>query len=729
MNSEKAKSDEDLIAIARSRFDLAVEMYREERELALEDIKFSAGDQWSASDKRLRQLEGKPTLTNNRLPQFIRQITNDLRQNRPSINIQPVDDKADTETAAIYKGMIRHIQYNSQSDVAYDRASDSAVRGGFGFYRITTDYVSPDSFDQEILIKSIPNPFNVYLGPHDEPDGSDAEWGFIFEDLVIEDYKKDYPSAKCDLEDWRSIGDSAPNWATDKTRRVAEYFYKDYKKTKLHLLSDGSTILEGEIETRFPNGIRTFEEVEANPLTDEQGNLVAEIFIEQTRETETCEVKWIKMNGLEELDKGDWAGKYIPIIPVYGDEVVIDGKKIHEGITRHAKDPQKMLNYWQSIKAETIALSPRSPWIVAEGQIEGYEHIWKTANKSNHAYLPYKLTSLPNGQPAPPPQRNSFEPPVMALTQASMQEVDNLKAVTGIYDAALGNQSNETSGIAIRSRASQAQTSNFHFSDNLLRSQRYEGRQLVDLIPKIYDTKRASRILGEDDKEEIILLNQVFERKGKEVKYDLGHGKYDVIVSNGPSYETKRQEALDAMLELTRTMPQLPSVASDLIVKLMDMPMKDELADRLKKTLPPGILNEEGADIPPQVAQKIQQYEQFIEQMTAQLKETSEDLKNEKNETRRKIVELEFKERMESEKLRLEWAKLEADLKKTEVKEQGLDERLLLQEANQAQRNQDQLKFKSEQVSKPGDADAQNQSLPINQQPTGGSSPGQFMGE
>lgn len=691
----RTKKDSDIIDIAKRRFKLAVDATQDGRLESLEDLKFVAGEQWPEEIKNQRALSGRPCLTINRVIQAVRNITNDLRQNTPSINIIPVDDNADQEVAKVFKEMIRHIEYSSNAKVAYDRAVDGAVRGGFGYFRVTTDYVSPYSFDQEVIIKSIDNPFNVYLDPSScEPDGSDANWGFIFEDLLVEDYDEMYPKSKmAGLEDWRSIGNTASEWATDKTRRVAEYFYKEKKEVKLYLLNDGSTLLESQLKDGMvlPDGLEVVDE----------------------RTTEIPVVRWCKINGIEELEKSSWAGKWIPIIPVYGEEVNIDGKKRYDGITRHARDPQRMLNFWASSETETITLAPKAPWVMAEGQAEGHEQKWATANRDNHAYLEYKPTTI-GGQPVSPPVRNAIEPPVMAITNARMQTVDDLKATTGVYDASLGNRSNETSGIAIQRRSVQAQTANYHFINNLSIAQRHLGRILVDLIPKIYDTPRAVNIMGEDDSQEIVYINKVFERYGKEQYYDLSAGKYDVVIDTGPTYQTKREEAVDSILQLTKAYPDFAKVSADILVKSMDFPMSQELAERLKKTIPPEILGDKGKEkVPPQAQAQMQQMSQMVKELTDQLNEASETIKEKKIEAEQKEKEMESKER-------IQMAKIEADMRIALLKEDGLDSRYSFQqEINQIDRYQKE----NESLEPAGDEDVAMAGQ--YQQPTGGITPGQ----
>lgn len=701
-NSNKETSDEGILEVARKRFELAVEAEREGRALALEDLKFSAGEQWPDAIKHSREMDSRPCLTINRIPQFIRQITNDQRQNRPAIKVSPVDDKADVDTAKIFQGLIRHIEYASNADTAYDTAFDSAVRIGFGFFRIVTDYCDPMSFEQEIKIKRVPDRFSAYLDTHfQEPDGSDANWGTVFETISKEDFKTQYPDSKLsNMNDWLALGSRLPAWIEQDSVRIAEYFYKEYVPTKIYQLSTGETIEASQLEAL--------------------GGLPEGITVKAERDSVIPKIKWVKHNGLEILEQTDWPGKWIPIIPVLGEEVVIEGKRMLSGVVRFAKDPQRMINYWKSAETETIALAPRAPFIGFEGQFEGHEAKWNTANVKNHAYLEAKPITIA-GQPVPLPQRNVFEPPVQAITQASMFAADDLKATTGIYDSALGAQGNEKSGIAIQRRNIQAQTSNFHFIDNLSKSIRHAGRIIVDLIPHIYDTARAVRILGEDGSEEVVKINQIFEHKGEDKNYDMSAGTYDVSVDTGPSFETKRQEAVASMVDMSGKFPQLMQVAGDIMVKNMDWPGSQDIADRIRKTLDPKLIddpNQKKNPIPPEVQQQIQQMQQMIDQLTQAANAAHDELDQ-------KTRELESKERIEMMKIQ---ANAEIELARLGSKESivmlnhqiaQIQQRLSLLQMDQP------IEIENESQEQ-GPDQAMNQAN-INQ-PTGGSSPGQITG-
>jgi hypothetical protein len=628
---DAAKSaDETILETAHERFGRAVEAEKNIRDLAREDLKFSKGDQWPEEVKKSRIEDKRPIITVNRMPQFIHQITNDQRQNRPAIKVSPVDSKADVETAKVLQGMVRHIEYASNADTAYDTAFDSAVRASFGFFRVLTEYESPMSFDQRIRIARIKNRFAAYLDPsYQEPDGSDAKWGFVFDDIPKDEFKRLYPKSKLSTcTDWDEEMRSRPDWVTADMVRIAEYFYFDYTPVKIALV-------------QMPDG---------SSGTFESDQVPAGAIVIKTRDTQKEVVKWCKLTANQVLEKTDWLGSWIPIIPVLGDELDIDGERFLEGIVRHAKDPARMYNYWKSSETEAIALAPRAPFVGAAGQFRNFEAKWRTAHSKNHPYLEYNPVDV-NGTALPAPQRQFGEPAIQAITMAGREAAEDVKATTGIHDPGLGVQSNETSGRAINARKQQSQTSNFHFVDNLSKSIRHCGRIVVDLIPKVYDAARAIRILGEDGQEEVIQINEMFDRNGKQVQYNLGEGKYDVTLDDGPSYQTRRQEAAEAQLELAKVFPAVMQAAPDIMISNMDIPAAKEIAERVKRTMPPELTADDKGEqqIPPQIQAQMQQRDQLIDGLTQRLNEVTDAMET-------KALELESKERIEMKKLEVQVA-------------------------------------------------------------------------
>jgi hypothetical protein len=705
---EPSSEDEKLLSLARERFQLSAEATSDHRRESLDDLEFVAGNQWPHDVKRERELDGRPCLVSNRLPTYIRQVENDQRQNKPAIKVHPVDDNADPDTAKVFQGLIRHIEYNSNADVAYDTAFAGAVRGGLGWFRIITAYKDAQSFNQEVLIKRIRNPFMVYGDPFSkEPDGSDQNFCFYIEDVSPKDFEELYPDAGEHSSDtYESIGDQAPTWLPGGSVRVAEYFYREMKPVDLVLLSNGAVFEKGKEPKVLPEGVTVTKE----------------------RTAKIPVVKWCKITGIKVLERGEFPSQYIPIIPVVGEELDVNGKLILKGIVRDAKDPQRQLNYFISCQTETIALAPRAPFIGAEGQFEGHEAMWKTANKRNHPYLQYKPKTFADGSPMPAPQRQVYEPPVQAITMALGQSVDEMKAITGIHDASLGNRSNESSGIAIQRRNAQSQTSNFHLVDNLNRSIRHAGRILLEVAPKVYDTADVVRVIGEDGEQEIVKINQIFQKKGEDIEHNLSVGKYDCTVEAGPSYATKRQEAVASMIELTKVHPQVAQVAGDLMVKNMDWPGAQDIAQRLRKALPPGMADDEKENpIPPQAKAMLEQQGQMIQQLTEQLQAATSPIEL-------KRMDLESRERIEN-------AKLKADIEIAMLKVGSTESlQLLAHQLSEIQQRQsllntqvpvgdDQYQEQQPVMAAPEQFQEQPAMEMPPEQPTGGLSPGEPSGE
>ncbi len=632
LTRDEELTDEEFLSVAKHRFQMAEEAETETRLEELEDSKFMIGDQWPVDIKSQRLLEMRPCLTINRIPQFVRQITNDQRQNRPSIKVNPVDNESTVETAKVLQGMIRHIEYASHADSAYDTAFEGCASKGIGYFRLITDYTDSMSFQQEIKVKLIKDRFSVYTDPfYQEPDGSDMEWGFVFEDISKDEFRAKYPDSKLSqMSDWGSMSSMSSNWVRRDSVRIAEYYYKTYEECDICLLSDGKVEEKEDIM-----GLPDFKD-----WKDGMMGLPDGVRVTSERTTLVTKIKWAKINGIDILEETEILGDWIPLIPVIGEEEIVEGRRVLSGIIRHAKDPQRMYNYWASAETETIALAPKSPYIGAEGQFEGYEQQWKTANTKNHAFLEYKLKAL-GGEPIGPPQRNIQEPPIMAITQARGQCIDDMKGTTGIYDDTLGKRSNSESGVAIQRRNSQSQTGNFHYIDNLSRSLRHAGRIMLNWIPQVYDTAQAVRVIGDDGTVTMEKINQIFHEGGVSKSHFLDHGTYDCTVSTGPGYQTKRQEAVASMLDLSRSMPQAMQFATDLLVRNMDWEGSSEIADRLKKMLPPQ-LADDGKDqppLPPQIQAQMKHMGDMITTLTEQNKEYIEQI-------RTKGLEIASKERI-----------------------------------------------------------------------------------
>lgn len=583
----KLTPEEELIKTAKSRFKLATDAEKEVRINALDDLNFVVGNQWPDDIRRNRELEKRPCLTINRLSVIVKQVTNEQRKNRPAIKVDPVGVGADIETAKVIQGLIRHIETDSKADIAYDTAFASAVKSSFGYIRLITEYCDPKSFDQDIKIKRIRNPFSVYIDPSaTEGDRSDMNWAFITKILTKEEYEDQYPDnvGYDSLVEWVSEGDKSPGWVTSDGVRIAEYYVRTYEDSEIILLSDGSVIIS-----------------DSTPPKD--------LFEVGRRKTKIPRIKWYKINACEILDETDVLGSSIPIIPVFGEETEIDGKVIVESLVRHAKDSQRMFNYWSSAQTETIALAPKAPWIAAEGQLEGYEQDWRLANARNTPYLYYKPKTI-NGESAPPPTRSQAEPPIQAITVAKSGTSDDLKSTTGVYDAAVGAQSNERSGKAILNRTIQSQTSSFHYMDNFSRALRRVGEIILEWIPEVYNTSRVIQIIREDGNRSTAKINQ-------EGGVDLSSGKFSVVVDTGPSFSTKRQEAAESLMALGQVYPQAMPMIGDLLVGNMDWEGAQEAAARLK----PG-----GGDLPPQAMQQIQQMKQVIDKLTNELNVANDKL-------------------------------------------------------------------------------------------------------
>lgn len=617
---ERAVSDADqkILDEAKQRFEQCESWEADARANFLFDTKFCNADsenlyQWPEDIARDRGGSNRPVLTINKCMQHCLQIINDQRQNQSMVQVRPVASGANYESAKVFEGIIRHIEYQSNSSAVYTHACESQVIAGIGYWRVLTDFISNDSMDQEIYIKSVADPLSIYMDPDIEigGDGSDSSFAFVYKDLPKDEFERKYPKDKDITGDQNPLGVGS-QWADDdiwiskEHVRVVEYFRKVYKKDTLHLLDNGSTVRESDVENEDENqpGIR--DQLDVNSIS--------------SRDIDVPTIEWFLLGGSRVLDKKVWPGKTIPIIRVLGTEVCIDKRMDRRGHTRALIDPQRIYNYWSSSAVEFVALQSKSPFIAPIEAINGFETDWAMANILNKPYLPYNGLDE-TGQPIPKPER--APPPIMGQAYLSGLQIaqSEMQMVSGQYEANMGQKSNEVSGTAVNARQRQGETATYHFIDHFAQAIRATGRLLIDLIPKIYDTERVLRVLGEDGSERAIKIDpnaSLAHQKMQEedaTDYDPMAiqsifnpqvGQYDVIADIGPAYATRRQDTFNAISKILERNEAIFPIVGDLLFKSADFPLADKLAERLYNMVPPQALGQ--AD--PQVQQLQMQLQQ-----------------------------------------------------------------------------------------------------------------------
>lgn len=581
--------DERIVREAMRRFDICATVENDSRLRFIEDVKFANGDsdnlwQWDANSRTARgygTIDERPCLTINQTRQFNLNIINDAKQNKPGVKVKPVGNGATYDAAQVFEGIVRHIEYISNAQAAYDTATTFQVQGGIGWLRVTTDYpdynedMGADAYEQEIFIRRVKDPLTVYLDPDiKEADGSDARYGFVFDDMSRDVFNDKYPKHK-DLAT-KSPLDVSGVWLREDQVRVAEYYRVVETDDKLvaHIGPDG----QRAITRKSKMGADLYKTAIDDPQTKE-------------RDITDRKIEWYLIAGDKIIERSPWPGRYIPLLRVIGEETVINGQLDRKGHTRALKDPQRLSNYWYSAATEHVALQSKTPYIGPMAAFENLETYWDSANTVNHAWLPFNQYD-DKGQKLEPPTRQA--PPVMAEAYIKGLELSDLKMkqVSGQYEADLGMQGNEKSGVAIQQRQRQGDNATYHYIDNLALAIRYLGKQLIDLIPKIYDTERVVKIMGEDGVEEEIKVDpqaqQAYQQEQAEnldkIKsiFNPSVGRYDVEADIGPAFATRRQEAFQALMQLAKEDNQIMLKAGDLVVKASDIPMADKIAERLK---------------------------------------------------------------------------------------------------------------------------------------------------
>jgi hypothetical protein len=617
---ENPDEDKAILAEAKERHKLCTDWWMDNRKAWLEDAKFRRGDQWPEKIKKLREDDNRPVVVVDKLEQYVRQVVNDGRQNRPGVKVRPEGNGAHADVAEVYEDLIRGICTRSNADEAFDTALDHAAGNGYGFFRVIADYLHPGGFTQELKVLRVRNPRSVMIDPFFQAaDGSDARFGFVEEDVPKDDFKRLYPDAK--FTDWVTDNERfGEGWLTDKSVRVCEYWYRVEKEELVHLLEDSNEMTDDEYQLAIKNGVKDMPA------------------IEDSRKLTTYSVKFCRLTGAEILEQKDGFSQFIPLMLVMGNESDIDGKVTFSGLIRPAKDAQRLYNYSRAAYAERVSLTPKSPFVATIEQIEGHEEIWEGANTQNRAVLPYNHVD----GVAPPQRQPASDIPEGFARDMQLSEHD-IQGSMGMYNSSLGEKSNEKSGKAIMARQREGDTGTFHYPDNLNRAIRYMGRVLVDAAPNVYDGTRILYLVGEDGTHKTAQADPKIEGPvqqdlaGEKI-YNISIGRYGVDVASGPSYTTKRQEALEAGMQLAQANPQMWGLIGDIIVRNADWPGADEISKRLKAMLPPQIqqMEQSNAQLPPEVMQAMQQVQQGQQQLSQahdQLMQIQQQLQQEKGET------------------------------------------------------------------------------------------------
>jgi len=715
------ESEREFLDLAAQRFHEAERAEAEWRDKSLEDWQFFNGEQWPEVSKDKRRQSGEPRLTMNRMPALVKSIVNEQRQARPGITVSPVGDGADVDTAEIFEGIIRHIENTSDSELAADWAHECATIGGRGWFMLKTEYVSDRSFDQELAVRWIRNPFDVYDDPFArQPGGVDASYRFRVYDLAPREYERLFPDTQlATLSSYRGIGDSFAGWANEQTIRVAEYWHVEREESEIYLLDNGLVTTTAPAEKARIAKRRTIEQ--------------PKVYYSRINAVEVIEPR--NGNGNNQWGKL-WPGKLIPIFRVEGDDYDVDRERTVKGVVRDSKDPQKMYNYWASAATLKIALGQRAPFLVAAGQIEDFETEWQTLNTVNRPYLKYKPTEA-SGQQVPPPQRMEIEPAIQGMVEMLRQADYDMQAIPARFSPAMGKPSSQaSSGRAIEALQQKSETASYSFADNLARTKRVMAGEMIEVIPRIYDAPRVQRIVNPDQStrhaavynsqatgispEAALQQCQGECPEALDKIYDLGVGRYDVTVTIGPSHQTKRQEAVATQVALMQTLPAQAAIIAPYAVRNMDIPQSKEIADAITKTLPPQFQGGEQGTPEQQVASLQQQLQQFSQQhqlLTQVVSEQSDTIRNKRIEQQTQLL----KQRMDDD-TKILVASIQA---KTKSQEQALAEFQAAHEYADDLARLATMPFGGQpQVGQPQASQAQPQPQPQNGQPAGSTTNG-----
>lgn len=561
----KEQRNQKLHQTAMSNFDKSLSYDNEQRERAKDDICFAQVENQQWDDFASNSRRDRPRFTINKIAHSINIIMGDFRQNDISIKVRPAGGNATKSLADTYNGLIRNIESQSAFDSIQEWAFWEVINGGFGGWTLATDFASDDTFEQDIRLKRVINaPDSIFMDP--TADISKAQWGFVVEDMTKDAFQQKYPGAiASDFDRPHTVCHTG--WRGADFVRVADYYIKEPVKKRIFKLSDG----------------RVIEEEKFDQIGDELA--LAGVQVTADRLVDAFNIKMYKLSGAEVLEGPfEWAGKFIPIVPIYGYETFLDGRHYYRGVVRNSKDAQRVYNYTTSAKVEAAALAPKDPYWITPVQAEGYEQQLANYNLQNRPFMFYN----PDPEAGGPPTRTGAPSVQQELLLQTQQADQDIQATIGQFAPNLGDNTRSESGRAILAQQQRGDLGTFALADNLSDAVQYTGQILLDLIPRIYDTERQVRIIQPDGDTDFVTVNQTIldQQTGQPVIVnDLSQGKYDVTVDVGPSFVSKRSEALNLLVELSNSNPLFQQVATDLLAKNLDFPFAEELTERVRKPM------------------------------------------------------------------------------------------------------------------------------------------------
>lgn len=624
--TEGLSPDQKIIQEGKDRFKLATQWESTFRRLYFLDVKFANGDsdngyQWPTELKNQRELSERPCLTINKTQMHVLMIVNEGRKNKPAIKIRPVGEDVSFKAATIWEGLCRHIEYASGAQAIYDDASQSQVEGGIGYWRVITDYVDDESFDQDVFIAPVQDHMGVYIDSAiKKKDGSDAKWGFIFENINRKEFQRLYPDVE--LPDARSTGlNDDDDWVSTEDVRLAEYY---------RLISDGDELIfleteDGESATFYRSEVpEQFKDMLEKAEASKSDKV-------RMRKVRRQQLEWYKIGGNEILDRRKLKGKYIPIVRCVGRERKIEGRLERKGLVRTIKDSQRMFNYHASGAVEVTALQTRSPYLAPAAAIEGNQQAWFDANKKNAAVLTWRHKDEDGGD-IPKPERIQPPTPSQAFTEGMTASSVQMEMASGQYHMQQPNQQMERTPRAINERSRIGDTANYDFVDNLGLAIAYTGKIILDLVPHYYDTERVKKIMGEDGAIQDVTIDPMAPEAFKEEKQsdetikivlNPKKGKWLVQADIGPAFATQRQEAWNALIQIVTADPTLMSEIGDIVFRQGDFKTADELAERIRRKIKqtaPWLLDDAA------IGPLVQQLQAQVQQLTGDLGEAMQKL-------------------------------------------------------------------------------------------------------
>lgn len=616
--ANEPETDEQILSRIDKRVNDWFSYFRENNQHYEIDTKFVYDEdgQWTAQEISEYRQEFKPRMSFNMAPRFILNLQGEFASNTPALQSRALDNSTASQARIdLSEGITRKISFDSRNNIIYQTTFGCALSGGYGAYGTEVVPETVMSFNLIPRFYLIQDPTTCFWDPsaRDPDKGDGALCGRSFT-MSKDEFKSRFPDVEAP-ESYSAANSFSRSfsWLTENDIVVVDYYEKEYFKRHIAQLSDGAVMdfdKAEELVERSTNIANKIKKLSENSLEPIQSQQIPKLEIVKDGMVDDFKIVFYRAVKGQIIDRSEWDGKKLPIIFQPGVSRWVDGKEKTISFIHWMKDAQRAYNYSRSEYMYRLKLTRYEPFLLSEGMAQGHEREWKEAHRARAALF-YK--EVPSGKI---PVRQPPQEVPQSLLAASNQSLSDMQNTTGRFEANLGAQGNETSGVAIQSRQAPGNMNAFQFFENARLAIESGARVISDLLPKLFDTERNVSVQQDNGK---IISKTINVKDDDDTSLPLE--ELNIQITVGSSFEQQQAQAVEQLLSLVSALPPLGAVVPDLVVENLNIKNAPQLVKRIQDfVLNPMMVAQESGD--PQKIQQAQaqtQQQQQVQQAMEQL--------------------------------------------------------------------------------------------------------------